>query len=87
MKTIKFDDIISALPEHADITMQKHPINGLRFEIVVPHPCLTEKEHADVINKHREIIGVENIAEFYTEETGHHWFIYLKKGNLIEVQI
>lgn len=27
----------------------------------------------------REIIGRENISEFYTEETGSHWFVFLKR--------
>lgn len=77
-----------ALPERAIINL-KHkstPKSYVYIECIVRWPSLYDKgtkEEERIVEEvfqwQREIIGAENISEFYTEETGSHWFIYLKR--------
>ena len=41
-------------------------------------PSLSEKDFMTCINMQEKVLGKKNISEFYTEETGSHWLIYLK---------
>lgn len=82
MKTIKVDlnRIREALPNRASVVLKKtkQPHASPYLEIKV-EPSLSEEDFEMCKNWQREIIGKENISEFYTEETGHHWMIYLKR--------
>lgn len=84
---INLNRIKSVLPERAEVNFIKYRGKSPAIEIKVSSPSLTESEHQEVINKHREIIGKENIWEFYTEETGHHWYIFLDGKQLIEIEV
>ncbi len=86
MVTIDLDRIREALPRRAKVKLGKTKKGSPYIECVVRFPSLYEKgtkeEQQDVervFEWQREIIGRENISEFYTEETGSHWFVYLKR--------
>ena len=51
--------------------------NYIRFQ---RNPSLNEMEFEVCKKFQRAIIGNENILEFYTEETGHDWKVFLKNG-------
>ncbi len=81
-----------ALPKHAVVKLrwkQNKENRSLFIECIVRWPGLYEKgtkeEEAlvdEVLKWQREIIPAEAISEFYTEETGSHWLIYLKRAPL-----
>lgn len=78
MTTINLDQIRKALPDRATVTLRKR--NGYCFlECKVASPSLSELDFETCQNWQRFIIGKENISEFYTEETGRHWFVFLKR--------
>ena len=86
MITIDLDRIREALPKRAKVKLGKTKKGSPYIECIVRFPSLYEKgtkeEEQDVervFEWQREIIGRENISEFYTEETGSHWFVYLKR--------
>ena len=86
MVTIDLDRIREALPKRAKVKLVKTKKGSPYIECIVRFPSLYEKgtkeEEQDVkrvFQWQREIIGKENISEFYTEETGSHWFVYLKR--------
>lgn len=86
MITIDLNKIRKALPKRAKVEIKKTKGGNPFIEYRVMHPGLCEKgtkeEYVDlkqVFDWQREIIGSENIQEFYVEETGAHWSIYLKK--------
>ena len=78
MTIIDVQKIREALPKHAEITLAKTKHLTPYFEIYV-EPSMTDKDFEISKINHREIIGKENIMEFYTEETGHHWKIFLER--------
>lgn len=78
MTTINLDRIRTALPNRATVTLGKTKNSVPYLEIFV-EPSLSEGDFEMCKNWQREIIGKENIMEFYTEETGHHWFVYLQR--------
>jgi len=85
MITIDLNRIREALPNRAKVSLGKTEKGTPYIECVV-RPSLYEKgtkdEESDieqVFNWQREIIGKDNIMEFYTEETGSHWYIYLNR--------
>lgn len=86
MVIIDLDRIRMALPSRANVTLGKTKEGTPFIECIVRNPSLYEsgtKQEEAVVNEvfgwQREIIGSENILEFYTEETGSHWFVYLKR--------
>lgn len=86
MITIDLNRIREALPKRAKVTLGKTKHGTPFIECIVRFPSLYEKgtkeEQQDVeqvFNWQREIIGKDNIMEFYTEETGSHWYIYLNR--------
>ncbi len=86
MKIIDLTRIREALPKRAKVTLGKTKKGSPYIECIVRFPSLYEKGTKDeeqiveeVFQWQREIIGSENISEFYTEETGSHWFVYLKR--------
>ena len=86
MITIDLNRIREALPKRAKVTLGKTDKGTPYIECIVRFPSLYEKGTKDeekdveqVFNWQREIIGKDNIMEFYTEETGSHWYIYLNR--------
>jgi hypothetical protein len=90
MNQIDMQRLRDALPKRGTIKLAfKTNSNGTRslyFECIVRFPGLydkgtneEEKVWEEVKKWQREIIGKENISEFYTEETGSHWYVYLKR--------
>lgn len=81
--------IREALPKRAIVSLKKKQTQKgtvVFIECIVRWPGLYSKGTKEeeqtveqVFQWQREIIGQENISEFYTEETGSHWFIYLKR--------
>jgi hypothetical protein len=78
-----------ALPKRAVVKLrwkQNKDNRSLFIECIVRWPSLydkgskeEEKQLEEVLKWQREIIPAEAISEFYTEETGSHWLIYLKR--------
>lgn len=83
MKTIDLDRIRKGLPDRAKVTLVKY--NGSEIGKgslairVVCYPSLSEIDFKMCHQWQREIIGEENILEFYTETTGADWFVFLKR--------
>jgi hypothetical protein len=74
----KLKGIQKLLPKRAEIKLGRK--GGTRFiEIFVDNPSFSEEQEEKINNKISDIIGRDNIMEIYTEETGRHWFVYLKK--------
>lgn len=87
MKTIDLNRIREALPKRAKVTLGKTKHGTPFIECKVSSPSLydrgTKEEQEDVdrvFEWQREIVGKENIMEFYTETTGGHWYIYLERN-------
>jgi len=77
MQTIDLDRIRQALPDRAIIKLGKK--KSVPFLEIFVYPSLSDEDFEMCKNWQREIIGKRNIMEFYTEETGHHWFVYLQR--------
>jgi hypothetical protein len=83
MKTIDLNRIRKALPKRANVTLVKY--NGSQIGKgsptirVICYPTLSESDFEMCKKWQREIIGEENISEFYTETTGGEWFVFLKR--------
>ncbi|MEM1003442.1 MAG: hypothetical protein AAGH46_12415 [Bacteroidota bacterium] len=84
---INLNKIKSILPKRAEVNFIKYRGKSPAIEIKIPYPSLSEKEHGEVVDRHREMIGAENIWEFYTEEIGRHWYIFLNGTKMIEVEV
>lgn len=80
--------IRETLPKHGTATLHKKVIGGkstVYIECWIKHPSLSEmypmtyENDFEMIKQwQREIIG-EALSEFFTEQTGHEWKIYLKR--------
>lgn len=78
-----------ALPKRAVVKLrwkQNKDNRSLFIEFIVRWPGLydkgskeEEKQLDQVLKWQRQIIPKEAVGEFYTEETGSHWLIYLKR--------
>lgn len=89
MAVIDMQRLRDALPKHAVVNLrwkQNKENRSLFIECIVRFPSLYNKgtrEEEEQLNQvlqwQREIIPAEAISEFYTEETGSHWLIYLKR--------
>lgn len=89
MVEINIKRLKDAMPENGTIQVGFKPspkgkIPYLECKIEWPSlskrfPKTYEKIYDEILDWQREIIGRENISEFYTETTGHHWFVYLKR--------
>lgn len=91
MVTIDLKKIREALPKRAKVKLGETNKGTHYIECIVRHPSLYEKgtreeerDVAQVFEWQREIIGKQNISEFYTEETGSHWYIYLKPNGIFK---
>lgn len=79
--TVNIDNLKNVLPERATIKIVKK-YGTLAIECFVPSPSLEENEFDTCLESIRGVIGKNNISEFYTEETGRHWYIFLKQTPL-----
>lgn len=70
--------IRQALPDRAEVKLIKYQSKSPAIECFVD-PSLSEEDFEMCMDWQRQIIGVENISEFYCEETGRHWFVFLKR--------
>lgn len=87
--SINMQRLRDALPKRAVVNLrwkQNKENRSLFIECIVRWPGLYSKgtrEEEKILNEvlkwQREIIPPEAISEFYTIETGSHWFIYLKR--------
>lgn len=78
MQILDMDRIRKALPDRSTVTLIKHKGKSPAIECIV-NPHLSEKDFEMCKDWQRDIIGKENISEFYTEETGLHWFVFLER--------
>jgi len=86
---IDMQRIRDALPKRAVVKLrwkQNKDNRSLFIECIVRFPGLYSKGSSEeseqleqVLKWQREIIPAEAVSEFYTEETGSHWLIYLKR--------
>ena len=74
---IDLQRIKDALPNRAKVELIKYKGKSPAIEVKIT-PSLNEDEFEECKQWQREIIGVENINEFYTAETGSHWYVFLK---------
>ena len=81
MIKIDLDRIRKALPDRATVKPIKYKGKTPALECTVT-PALNEDDFEMCKQWQREIIGDDNIAEFYTEETGHHWYVFLKRKQM-----
>ncbi|MGH1436573.1 MAG: hypothetical protein ACRBG0_19175 [Lewinella sp.] len=79
MVNVDLDRIREALPDRASVKLIKYRGKSPAIECKVQFPSLSEGDFDMVLDWQREIIGKENILEFYTEETGGHWYVFLKR--------
>lgn len=70
------------LPDRAVVKPIKKG-NTLALEIKV-EPSMNERDFEIAKEKQLELIGSENITEIYTEETGHHWYVFLWQTKPVE---
>lgn len=87
--SIDMQRLRDALPKRAKVNLrwkQNKQNRSLFIECIVRFPGLyskgskeEEEQLNEVLNWQRQIIPKEAISEFYTEETGSHWLIYLKR--------
>ncbi len=78
MKKINLDKIRGMLPNHATVRLTRY-YNSPAIQCLVPSPYLSEADFERIKVAQRQEIGEENISEFFTEEIGHNWFIFLKR--------
>jgi len=88
MIQIDLQRIRETLPKHGTAVLFKKLINGKTIcyiECWIKNPSLSEmnpigyeKDFQMIKDWQRQIVG-EALSEFYTEQTGHEWKIYLKR--------
>lgn len=79
MEKIDMQRLRDALPKHAVIILRKDKSPWPWLDCYVRFPSLSETDFEMCKVWQCEIIGKENISEFFTEETGNHWKVYLKR--------
>lgn len=79
MVNVDLDRIREALPDRASVKLIKYRGKSPALECLISGDSLSEGDFDMVLDWQREIIGKENILEFYTEETGRHWYVFLKR--------
>jgi len=87
--TIDMQRIREGLPNRAVVNLKKKQTDKgtvCYIECIIRWPGLYDKgtiTEGEVVREvfewQEKIIGEENISEFYTEEEGSHWFIFLKR--------
>lgn len=86
MEKIDLQRLKEALPNRAEIYLIKNKGKSTYLDFKVDPP-LSEEDFEQCKDWQREIIGKENIIEFYTEETGRHWKVFIHSEQLLEVTI
>lgn len=76
--TIDMKKIREALPKRADVRLIKYKGKSPAIEVNID-PSLSENDFEMCKQWQREIIGTQNISEFYTEETGRHWYVFFAR--------
>lgn len=79
---IDLERIKKALPNRAVVKLIKYKGKYPAIEVKIS-PSLSEEDFEMCKKWQKEIIGKENISEIYTEETGHHWYVFLKSNNIL----
>jgi len=79
MVNVDLDRIREALPDRASVKLIKYRGQSPALECKVQNPSLSEGDFEMVIDWQEKIIGKDNISEFYVEETGGHWYVFLKR--------
>lgn len=91
MDTIDMQKLRDALPKNGVITLRHNtkPPTSLYLECKIQSPSLSEKypmtyekDFEQILDWQESIIGKDNVMEFYTETTGHHWYVYLRRNPL-----
>ncbi len=78
MIKIDLNKIKKALPDRVKVTLIKYKGKSPALKFIA-QPALSESDFETCKKWQRKIIGKENISEFYTEETGHFWYVFLKR--------
>ena len=77
MITIDLNRLREALPDRANVFLRKQ--DSVPFLDIHVYPSLSDEDFEMCKNWQLEIIGKENIMEFYTQEEGRHWYVYFKR--------
>lgn len=77
MIIIDLDRIREALPDRAKVELTKVK-SVVRIECTVTDPPLSEEDFKTCKKWQKDIVG-DAFSEFYTEETGLNWMIFLKR--------
>lgn len=84
---INLKDIKDLLPKHCQVSVAKRiRIYNAPVIMFVCNPSLSEKEFEEAKHVIKELIPKDIFDSFYTEETGHHWYVFLKDA-LIEFSL
>lgn len=75
---IDLDRIRKALPNRATVSLKRSEKGTCSIECCV-QPALEDEDFEMCKQFQREIIGQENISEFYTEVPGRFWIVYLER--------
>ena len=83
MTIIDLKRIREGLPARTVVTVTrydgKHYGKGVRcIECMIPGKPISEEDFETCKKWQRDIVG-DALKEFYAEETGRHWFVYLKE--------
>ncbi len=85
MGIIDLNRIREALPNRSIVKYIKYKDKSPAIECKVV-PRLSDDDFEMCKQWQREIIG-NSIVEFYTEETGSHWYVFIEKSeNIIIIQ-
>lgn len=82
IKMVKIDlnKVRETIRSTGSIQLIKYKQKSPAFEcFIYDGDALNEAEFEKVMDYQENVIGKENILEFYVEETGRHWFIFLKR--------
>lgn len=88
-QTIDLNDLKNLLPAQAKLTFQRKKGQTGKFFLEINvniHPAITEKEHDEVVKQIIAFYG-EDLIEVYTEETGHHFIVYLRMSSTQPVTV
>jgi hypothetical protein len=79
MIQIDLGKLRKALPDRATIKPIKYKGESPALECELTGRSLSESDFDMCTDWQEQIIGKENILEVYVEETGRHWYVFLKR--------
>jgi hypothetical protein len=86
MRVIDMKRVREALPNRTKVELKRYVSSdnqtGLYINIFIKEPSLSDSDFEMVKDWLRDIVGKENILEFFTEETGRDFRVYLKRQPL-----